>query len=174
MRIAAKVELSEAQRKQLEMWSTGRTIPVRLAERAQMILLAAQGQTDKEIGAQLGIWRGTVARWRARFIADGLTGIERDETRPGRKPKISARKVKTIVALTTQQRPDNATHSSTRSMAAAAGVSAASVRRLWQAHGPKPHRGDSVKVSNDQHFSEKLDDIVRLYLDPPQHALALC
>ena len=72
MRIAANVELSEAQRKQLEMWSTGRTIPVRLAERAQMILLAAQGQTDTEIGAQLGIWRGTVARWRARCRrADG-------------------------------------------------------------------------------------------------------
>ncbi|SAL00216.1 transposase [Caballeronia arationis] len=74
MRIAAKVELSEAQRKQLEMWATGRTIPVRLAERAKMILLAAQGKTDKEIGADLAIWRGTVARWRGRFIADGVTG----------------------------------------------------------------------------------------------------
>ena len=61
MRIAAKVELSEAQRKQLEMWATGRTIPVRLAERAKMILLAARGKTDKEIGADLAIWRGTVA-----------------------------------------------------------------------------------------------------------------
>ncbi|CAE6818592.1 hypothetical protein R75461_05994 [Paraburkholderia nemoris] len=62
MRIAAKVELSEAQSKQLETWATGRTIPVRLAERAKMILLAAQGKTDKEIGADLGIWRGTLAR----------------------------------------------------------------------------------------------------------------
>src|ERR1700682_1024628 len=137
MRIAANVELSEAQRKQLEMWWTGRTIPFRLAERAQMILLTAQGQTDKEIGAQLGIWRGTVARWRARFIADGLTGIERDETRAGRKPKISARRVKTIVALTTQQRPDNATHWSTRSMAAGGRVRAASVRRISQGHRPQ-------------------------------------
>jgi transposase len=157
MRIAAKVELSEAQRKQLETWATGRRVPVRLAERAKMILLAAQGQTDKEIGAQLGIWRGTVARWRGRFIADGVTGIERDETRPGRKPKISARKVKSIVKLTTQQRPDNATHWSTRSMAAVAGVSAASVRRIWQAHGLKPHRVASFKVSNDKHFVEKLE-----------------
>jgi DNA-binding CsgD family transcriptional regulator len=74
MRIAAQVELSEAQRKQLETWATGRKSPVRLAERATMILLAAQGKTDKEIAADLGIWRGTVARWRARFIADGLTG----------------------------------------------------------------------------------------------------
>jgi transposase len=174
MRIAAKVELSEAQRKQLETWATGRTIPVRLAERAKMILLAAQGKTDKEIGADLGIWRGTVARWRGRFIADGVTGIERDETRPGRKPKISARKVKSIVAQTTQQRPDNATHWSTRSMAVVAGISAASVRRIWQAHGLKPHRVESFKVSNDKHFVEKLEDIVGLYLDPPEHALVLC
>jgi len=174
MRIAAKVELSEAQRKQLETWATGRTIPVRLAERARIILLAAQGKTDKEIGEDLGVWRGTVARWRGRFITDGVTGIERDETRPGRKPKISARKVKSIVALTTQQRPDNATHWSTRSMAAAAGVSEASVRRIWQAHGLKPHRVASFKVSNDKHFTEKLEDIVGLYLDPPEHALVFC
>jgi len=174
MRIAAKVELSEAQRKQLETWATRRTIPVRLAERAKMILLAAQGKTDKEIGADLAIWRGTVARWRGRFIADGVTGIERDETRPGRKPKISARKVKSIVALTTQQRPDNATHWSTRSMAAVAGVSESSVRRIWQAHGLKPHRVASFKVSNDKRFTEKLEDIVGLYLDPPEHALVFC
>ena len=174
MRIAAKVELSEAQRKQLETWATGRTIPVRLAERARIILLAAQGKTDKEIGEDLGVWRGTVARWRGRFITDGVTGIERDETRPGRKPKISARKVKSIVALTTQQRPDNATHWSTRSMAAAAGVSEASVRRIWQAHSLKLHRVASFKVSNDKHFTEKLEDIVGLYLDPPEHALVFC
>ncbi|TPQ43093.1 IS630 family transposase [Cupriavidus pinatubonensis] len=171
MRIAAKVELSESQRKQLETWAAGRRVPVRLAERARMILLAAQGKTDKEIGAELGIWRGTVARWRSRFIADGVTAIEHDETRPGRKPKISANKVKTIVTLTTQQRPDNATHWSTRSMAAAAGVSEASVRRIWQAHGLKPHRVETFKVSNDKHFKEKLEDIVGLYLDPPEHAL---
>src|SRR5260370_12688695 len=174
MRIAAQVELSDAQRKQLETWAAGRKSPVRLAERAKMILLAAQGKTDKEIGAALGVWRGTVARWRARFITDGLRGFDQDESRPGRKPKISARKVKAIVALTTQQRPDNATHWSTRSMAAAASVSAASVRRIWQAHGLKPHRVESFKVSNDKHFAEKLNDIVGLYLDPPEHALALC
>ncbi len=174
MRIAAKVELTAAQRERLESWAMGRKIPVRLSERAKMILLAAQGKTDKEIGADVGIWRGTVARWRGRFIDEGLAGIERDETRPGRKPKISERKVKTIVAMTTQQRPDNATHWSTRSMAAVVGVSAASVRRIWQAHGLKPHRVVSFKVSNDKHFTEKLEDIVGLYLDPPEHALVFC
>jgi transposase len=174
MRIAAKIELSEDQRKQLETWAAGRRVPVRLAERARMILLAGQGHTDKEIGEQLGIWRGTVARWRARFIADGVTGIEHDQTRPGRKPTIPARKVKAIVAMTTQQRPDNATHWSTRSMAAASGISATSVRRIWQTHGLKPHRVKTFKVSNDKLFVEKLEDIVGLYLDPPEHALVLC
>lgn len=117
MRIAAKVELIEEQRKQLEARATGRKISVRLAERAKMILLAAQGKTNKEIGAQVGVWRGTVARWRTRFIKQGLPGIERDKARPGRKPKISARKVRQIVTMTTQQRPDDATHWSTRRMA---------------------------------------------------------
>jgi hypothetical protein len=91
-----------------------------------------------------------------------VTGIERDETRPGRKPKISARKVKTVVALTMQQRPDTATHCSTRRMAAVASVSAASVRRIGQANGLKPHRLERFKVSNDMHFAEKLEDIVGL------------
>ena len=122
MRIAAKVELTEVQREQMETWATGRKMPVRLAERAKMMLLAAQGKTDKEIGADVGVWRGTVVRWRGRFIEAGLAGIEPDETRPGRKPKISGRKVKTIVAMTTRQRPDDATHWSTRSMAAVVGV----------------------------------------------------
>ncbi|MFC3110267.1 IS630 family transposase [Undibacterium arcticum] len=174
MRIAMKVELTEAQREQLEACATGRKISVRVAERAKMILLAAQGKTDKEIGADLGVWRGTVARWRGRYVDEGLPGIEHDETRPGRTPKISARKIKAIVTRTTQQQPDNATHWSTRTMAAVVGVSAASVRRIWQAHGLKPHRMATFKVSNDKHFTEKLEDIVGLYLDPPEQALVFC
>ena len=71
MRIAMKVELTEAQREQLDAYATGRKISVRVAERAKMILLAAQGKTDKEIGAELGVWRGTVARWRGRYVDVG-------------------------------------------------------------------------------------------------------
>jgi transposase len=174
MRIAIKVELTEAQREELDAYATGRKISVRVAERAKMILLAAQGKMDKEIGAELGVWRGTVARWRGRYVDVGLSGIEHDDTRPGRKPKISARKVKAIVTRTTQQQPDNATHWSTRTMAAVAGVSAATVRRIWQSHGLKPHRIATFKVSNDKHFKEKLEDIVGLYLDPPEQALVFC
>lgn len=174
MRIAPKVELTVDEREQLETWAAGRLVPVRLAERAKMILLCEQGKTDLEVAEQLGVYRRTVSRWRARFIEDGIVGIEQDETRPGRKPKISATKVKRIVVMTTQQRPEGATHWSTRKMAAAVDVSAASVRRIWAAHGLKPHRVETFKVSNDKQFTEKLEDIVGLYLDPPEHALVLC
>ncbi len=140
MSIAAKVELSEGQPKQLETLGAGRRVPVRLAERAKMILLAAQGQTDKEIGADLGVWRGTVARWRARYIADRAEGSEHDPTRPGRKPKISARQVKALVALTPEPRPHNATHWGPRSMGAASGISGARLGRMLGAQVRKPGR----------------------------------
>ena len=174
MRVAMKVELSEAQRGELETRAFGRTTPVRVAERSKMILRAAEDATDKEIGAELGVMRATVARWRGRYIEDGLSGIEQDGTRPGRKPQISDRKVKAIVKMTTQQTPANATHWSTRTMATIAGISEASVRRIWHAHGLKPHLVSTFKVSNDQHFTEKLDDIVGLYLNPPENALVFC
>lgn len=174
MRVAMKVELTETQRGELERRASGRTTSVRVAERSKMILRAADGATDKEIGAELGVLRATVARWRGRYIEDGLAGIEQDGTRPGRKPQISERKVKAIVKMTTQQTPANATHWSTRTMAAAAGVSEASVRRIWHAHGLKPHRVSTFKVSNDTHFTEKLEDIVGLYLNPPESALVFC
>ncbi|MEO6986591.1 MAG: IS630 family transposase [Paralcaligenes sp.] len=174
MRIAMKVELTEGQREDFEARAAGREVPVRVAERSTIVLRAAQGATDKEISAELGVARATVARWRGRYLEEGLAGIEHDKTRPRRKPKISERKVKTIVKMTTQQTPDHATHWSTRTMAAEAGVSAATVRRIWQAHGLKPHRVSTFKMSNDKHFTEKLEDIVGLYLDPPEHALAFC
>ena len=174
MRIAPTVSISEEQRKQLQSWARGRSTPMRSAQRAAMILRAAEGMSDKDIAVEHGCGRRTVARWRARFIERGIEGIARDASRSGRKPKISPRKVKHIVHMTTQQKPANATHWSTRSMAAAAGISEATVRRIWHAHGLKPHLVKSFKVSNDKHFTEKLEDIVGLYLTPPEHALVLC
>jgi transposase len=173
MRIAPRIELTTAQREQLEAWAAGRRVAVRLAERAKIVLLCSDGATDLEIAEQLGIYRRTASRWRTRFIEDGFAGIEQDGTRPGRKPKISAALVKRIVVMTTQQRPEGATHWSTRTLAEAVGVSATTVRRIWQAHGLKPHRVETFKVSNDKQFVEKLEDIVGLYLDPPEHALVL-
>ena len=174
MRIAPEVSITEAQRAQLKAWAAARSVPVRVAERAKMILLAADGKTDQDIAAQLRVGRRTPARWRVRFIEQGLAGIERDAPRPGRTRKISAAKVKAIVQKTTGERPGDATHWSTRTMARAAGVSEATVRRIWHAHGLKPHLVKTFKLSNDKRFTEKLEDIVGLYLNPPEHALVLC
>lgn len=173
MRIAPGVSIDEAQRAKLSAWANGRKTAVRLAQRAQMILLAAEGRTDKDIGERLSCDRRAVARWRQRFIDAGTEGIVRDAPRPGRKRTISAQKVKRIVELTTLERPESATHWSTRSMAAASAVSESSVRRIWRAHGLKPHLVRGFKLSNDKHFVEKLEDVVGLYLNPPEHALVL-
>src|SRR5207245_6528879 len=174
MRIAPAITLTGEQRKQLESWARGRSLPRRLGERAQMILLASEGRQNKEIARTLRRGRQGVARWRQRFIERGLAGIAKDAPRPGRKPKLSAARVEEIVRKTTQETPSQATHWSTRSMARAAGVSEATVRRIWRAHGLKPHRVRSFKLSNDPQFAEKLEDIVGLYLNPPEHALVLC
>jgi len=174
MRIAVKVILTEAQRVQLDRWANARQVPVRLAQRAQIVLLAAEGKMDIEIANELRIGRRNPARWRKRFVELGLSGIEHDAPRSGRGRTITEPKVARIVHMTTQTRPANATHWSTRSMARAAKVSEASVRRIWHAHGLKPHLVKTFKVSNDRHFVEKLQDIVGLYLDPPEHALVLC
>src|SRR5215213_4378483 len=173
MRVAAAVELSDEQRQQLEKQARARSVSVRLAQRSKMILLAATGLSDLKIGVELGVKRQTVARWRSRFNRLRLAGIEKDAPRPGRKPQISAKRVKQIVRMTTREKPSDATHWSTRSMAQAAGISEASVRRIWKRHGLKPHLLRRFKLSNDPLFAEKLADIVGLYLNPPEHALVL-
>jgi len=99
--------------------------------------------------------------------------LERDAARPGRPPVISQRTVLAVIERTTRQKPPDRTHWSTRTMAAAAGISEASVRRIWHAHGLKPHRVHAFKLSNDPRFVEKLEDVVGLYLNPPEHALVL-
>ncbi len=173
MRVAPMVILSPSERQVLESNARSRAAPLRLVERSRAVLLAAQGKQNREIAGELGIGRDTVARWRTRFVRERLRGIERDAPRSGRKPAIGAPTVQKIVQLTTQQTPPNATHWSTRTMARAVGVSPATVRRVWRAHGLKPHRVRSFKLSNDPHFAEKLDDVVGLYLRPPEHAIVL-
>jgi transposase len=99
--------------------------------------------------------------------------LERDAPRPGRTPAISQQTVLAVIEKTTQQRSSQRTHWSTRTMAAAVGISEASVRRIWRMHGLKPHRVHTFKLSNDPRFAEKLEDVVGLYLNPPEHALVL-
>src|SRR6202795_3561357 len=174
MRIAPAITLSAEERTRLESQARSRSLPVRVAERARIVLLAASGQPDKEIAAVMAVTPKKVSRWRKRFLALGVAGLQKDAHRPGRKPTIGTRLTKRVVTMTTRQQPANATHWSTRPMAASVGISEASVRRIWRAHGLKPHRVETFKISNDPAFAEKLKAIVGLYLNPPEHALVLC
>lgn len=174
MRVAPKVELSPEQAVVLEQRSRGRSLPARLVERARIILLAADGKQDKEIASELQISVQKSARWRARFLEYGVRGLEKDAPRPGRTPSIPGTLVKRVIHMTTRQKPANATQWSTRSMAEAVGISEASVRRIWHKNGLKPHLVDTFKVSNDPKFAEKLEAVVGLYLNPPEHALVFC
>ena len=174
MRVARPVILSEAQRNELRMIASSKTASVRFALRAKMILLAGEGLQDKQIAADIGVRRQAVALWRGRFLDLGLDGIAKDAPRGGRhRTARSPGKVRAIIQRTTQTTPPDATQWSTNSMASAEGVSPSTVGRIWREHGLKPHRTRSFKLSNDKRFAEKLDDIVGLYLSPPEHALVL-
>ena len=174
MRFASPVVLDSSQLEVLRQWAKSRSLPVRQVERAKVVLLAAEGKSDLEISAALRISNQKAARWRKRFLRLGLRGLERDAPRPGRKPAIPASVKEELVRKTTQSKPENATHWSTRTMAAEMGVSEATVRRVWRAHGLKPHLLESFKVSKDKQFAEKLEAIVGLYLNPPEHAIVMC
>ena len=174
MRYARPVVLSAEQRAQLEQQARARSLPARMVERSKIVLLAAEGKPDLEIAAQLGISPKKAARWRNRFLDVGMKGLEKDAPRPGRTPSITVAMVRRVIQKTTQSKPSNATHWSTRSLAAELGISDSSVLRIWRAHGLKPHRVESFKISNDPEFAQKLEAIVGLYLNPPEHALVLC
>jgi transposase len=174
MRVARRVPLSPEQRRTLEQHSRARSLPARLVERARIILRAADGLQDQQIADELNITPEKAARWRNRFLDGGLLALEKDAPRPGRTRTITDATVKRVIEKTTRETPDNATQWSTRTMAVAVGLSEASVRRIWHAHGLKPHLVRTFKVSNDPQFAEKLEAIVGLYLSPPEHAIVLC
>lgn len=169
---APKVWLSQEVRDDLERFSRSRTLPARLVERARIVLGAADGRDNQQIADQLGLCRQTVGRWRERFTAAQIEGLE-DRPRSGRPARILAPAIDEVVRLTTQEKPAAETHWSTRTLAPVAGVSAATVGRIWRAHGLKPHRVKSFKLSNDPRFAEKLGDLVELFLHPPQDAVVI-
>lgn len=173
MRVAAQIVLEPAERQRLKRLARSRSTSVRLAERAKIVLLAAEGKENGEIAETLGISRQKAGRWRKRYHELGLAGIEKDAPRPGRKKTISKRTVNKVIKLTTQEKPANATHWSRRLMAQRVNISESAVGRIWRAHGLKPHRVDTFKLSNDKHFQEKLEDVVGLYLSPPDNAIVL-
>ena len=175
MRVAKPVQLSADDDRLLRVLSNRKRIEARIQMRARIVLLAAAGMSDKDIAQKLLTDRRVSARWRARFLAAGVDGLLQDATRPGR-PRTTreAGNVEEVVRITLEETPAGATHWSTRTLAQYLGTNASTVARIWRAHGLKPHRVESFKLSNDPHFIEKLQDIVGLYLDPPEHALVLC
>ena len=174
MRRACSITLTETEQRTLEQWARGKRTPARLVTRAKIVLLAAQGWLNKDIALEVGVGRDTVGRWRKRFSGRRLSGIEKDAPRGGRLPRKRNRQARLIIETTTQKKPENATHWSTRTLADHLGVSRSMVQRVWKANGLKPHRVKTFKVSNDKHFIEKMTDVVGLYLNPPKHALVLC
>jgi transposase len=173
MRVAPAIQLSPETRAELQNLVRRRTTPVRVVERCRIVLLAADGVQDKQIAQRMTVTPRMASRWRSRFLAQGVTGLVKDAPRPGRAPTITADKVSAIVANTTQSTPPNATQWSRSTMARLVGISESSVGRIWRGHGLKPHRIESFKISNDPEFAAKLENIVGLYLDPPEHALVL-
>jgi len=173
MRVAAAIALSDETRLQLEKLARGRSTPVRIVQRSRIVLLAGDGLQNKQIAERMEVAPRMVALWRDRFLTLGVDGLLRDASRPGRTPSISTQTVTQVIEKTTQSKPANATHWSRSTMARVVGISESSVGRIWRSHGLKPHRVTSFKVSNDPLFADKLEAIVGLYLNPPEHALVL-
>lgn len=171
MRVAVEITLSKEEREKLEKIARSSLSPVRLAQRARIVLLASEGKCNQDIAQALGIGRVKVSRWRSRYAQSGLTGIERDLPRGGAPKKVD---VKRLAELTTQRKPKGSTHWSTRKAAAELGVNASTISRHWRRLGLKPHLERTFKVSRDPRFVEKLEDIVGLYMSPPENALVLC
>jgi transposase len=173
MRRAIPIVLDTDQRQQLEELKRGRRVSVRLAERAAIVLHAADGLEDLEIGTLMGMTRQKAGRWRQRFAQQGLAGIEKDAPRPGRKRRIDDQQRAAVVNKTLREKPEGQTHWSRATMAEATGLSDSTVGRIWREHGLKPHLIETFKFSKDPQFVEKLEDIVGLYLSPPEHAIVL-
>ena len=150
-----RIDLTDAQRAELERRVRSQTLDARSVRRAKIVLLAADGVGNHEIARRLEISRGQVIAWRGRFADGGIKAIASDLPRSGRKPRIDAAE---IVRVTTQTTPEGATHWSTRKLAAKLGVSDTTVFKVWRTHGLKPHLVETFKVSRDPKFVEKLED----------------
>jgi transposase len=166
--------MSAEQQKTLEAWIQAATTAQRIVLRSRICLLAAEGKSNNSIAVQLSVTRPTVLLWRNRFAEQGPTGLAEDAPHGRSSRRTKDKVIKAIVEATLHTTPPDATHWSTRTMAAKFGVSNATVCRIWDAHGLQPHRVETFKLSKDKRFVEKLTDVVGLYLNPPSKALVLC
>jgi len=169
----AVLELSVDERETLERWARRPTSAQALALRCRIVLACAEGGTNTDVAERLNVTRHTVGKWRQRFVEDRLDGLH-DEPRPGAPRSIGDADVERLIVATLEQTPRDATHWSTRSMAAATGMSQSTVSRIWRAFGLKPHLVDEFKLSPDPLFIDKVRDVVGLYLNPPDAAVVLC
>lgn len=173
-RISPAVSLAHADQERLEHWVAAYGTPQQVALRCRIVLAAATGRTNLEIGMELGVDVKTVALWRGRFAQVGPEGLWEVAVGRGRKPTYSRDKIKAIIQATLSTKPQGMTQWSCRQMAQAQGVSKSTVSNIWRSHNLKPHRVKSFKLSRDVRFLEKLTDVVGLYLNPPDQALVLC
>jgi transposase len=172
--ITQPVVLSDDERSTLEAWARRGKTSQALALRARVVLACAEAHRhDTAIASELGIYRSTVGKWRARFCEKRLDGLL-DEPRPGAPRKISDNEVERLIAKTLESTPKGGTHWSTRTIAQATGMSQSAVSRIWRAFGLQPHRQEAFKLSKDPLFVEKVRDIVGLYMSPPTKAVVLC
>jgi transposase len=150
-----------------------RNSPQKVVWRARIVLLAGNGMGALEVAAEVGTSVLTVRRLRRRYSDKGVAGLLKDSTRPARKKPLSAQTINRIVNMTLHEKSPKATHWSLRSLAKTSGVSPSSVQRIWKAHGLKPHLVRTFKLSRDPKFSEKVADVVGLYLNPPAPGLPM-
>jgi transposase len=167
------VLLSDGEREQLRALARRPRSAQALAQRSRIVLAAAEGLNNSQIAERLGIHRGMAAKWRSRFVRDRLDGLV-DEPRSGRPRTIDDAQVEEVIVRTLETTPKDATHWSTRSLAAELGLSQSAVSRIWRAFGLQPHRSETWKLSRDPQFIAKVRDVVGLYLDPPERAVVLC
>ena len=170
----AALPMSLEERRTLEAWVRARNTPQTVALRARICLLASEGMPNNAIAKRLETSRPTVLLWRKRFKERGVLGLSEEAPKGPSKRRLSRSKVDEIVQATLHTKPPGSTHWSVRTMAKAQGVSPATVARVWQAHGLKPHRVKTFKLSKDKRFVEKLTDVVGLYLNPPDKTIVLC
>ncbi len=172
MRKAPSIKLTQEERDELSKTARRHTGAMRDTLRARIILLAADGLKNQEIAKTLGTSGNSVGKWRRRFVEKGITGLD-DDPRPGRTRIYGADKIEEIVKKTIEEKPEDRTHWSTRSMAKAVGVGKTTVGKVWKAHRLKPHLEKTFKLSHDKHFTAKLKDVTALYMNHPEKALVL-
>ena len=168
------VYASPTEHAQLEQVARQGTTPQKVARRAQMVLMLSHHESPSAVARTLHVSRMTVRLWANRFVTDGVPGVLRDASRPGRRKQLSPAKVQAIVDATLTTRPPAGTHWSSRSLANAQDVSDGTIRKIWRQHGLQPHRVGRFKLSSAPHFVEKLRDVVGLYVNPPAKAVVFC